>query len=172
MNFKSITWFAVLVAGLTLTACQTEKKTSSKALEPRPAPQVLSTIPSTVTQPPSAEGSEYPQPEMIGYPDGDTIDWRTVPEDFRPTPYREGTRLLPGERLGLIGPIIAEGGKGKNAYIAVYDSAGVLIGGLLKKEANEDPEKLRKLIELALKRSEHQNHFALTKMRQNGALDR
>ncbi len=172
MNIKSTIWFAVLFAVFSLTACQTEKTHTGKSLEPPPSRQVLPP-PSPVSPTPSiATESVLQQPQTIGYPDGDTIDWKTVPEDFRPLPYTDGTRQLPGERLGLVGPIIAEGGKGSDAYIAIFDSAGVLVGGILKKEANEDPEKLRLILEQALKRSEHQNHFALTKMRLNGALDR
>ena len=48
----------------------------------------------------------------------------------------------PGEQLGLIGPIIAHGGQGSKAYIAVYDPAGVLVGAITKKEAKADPKRL------------------------------
>jgi hypothetical protein len=67
----------------------------------------------------------------------------------------------PGERLGLIGPIIAHGGSGKDAYIAVYDPAGVLVGAVAKKEANENPERLQAIIRAAHKRAAIQNQSAL-----------
>lgn len=111
-------------------------------------------------------------PHPPGYPEGDTIDWRTVPEDYRPRPTFEGARELPGKKLGLIGPIIAEGGSGGKSYIVVYDAAGTFVGAIYKKEAKKNPEALRILLEDSLKRSEHQNRFSLEKMRQNGVLDR
>ena len=112
------------------------------------------------------------EPPLPGYPDGDTIDWRDVAEEYRPVPATVDGRELPGERLGLSGPIVAQGGTGRKAYIAVYDSAGVLIGGMLKNEAEKNPQEFHQLFQLALQRSELQNSFALEKMRQNGALDR
>ena len=111
-------------------------------------------------------------PHPPGYPAGDSIDWRTVPEEYRPLPAQQDDRELPGKRLGLIGPILAEGGSGSKAYLAVYDSAGVLVGVITKREANKDPEALRLLLEESLKRSEHQNRYSLEMMRKNGVLDR
>ncbi len=177
MKLKSILWVAVLFTMIILTACQPETQNTGKALEPEQPRQIASPSPSQISKPSPllnlpVQDPEHIQPINAGYPSEDTIDWESVPEDFRPLPYIEGTRHLPGERLGLTGPIIAEGGKGGSAYIAVFDAAGVLVGGVLKSEANENPEKLRIILEMALKRSEHQNHFTLTKMRQNGALDR
>ncbi len=69
-----------------------------------------------------------------------------------------------GEQLGLIGPIIAHGGSGRDAYIAVYDPAGVLVGAVTKKEAKENPERLKAIIQTAQKRAAIQNQFALISM--------
>ena len=82
--------------------------------------------------------------------------WKVVPED---------TDIeWPGEQLGLIGPIIAHGGSGKDAYIAVYDPAGVLVGAIRKKEAKENPGRLKAIIATAQKRAAIQNQFALISM--------
>ena len=112
------------------------------------------------------------EPPLPGYPDGDTIVWRDVAEEYRPTPVTVDGRELPGERLGLSGPIVAQGGTGRKAYITVYDSAGVMVGGMLKSEVKNNPQEFHRLFQLALQRSEFQSSFALEKMRQNGALDR
>jgi len=70
----------------------------------------------------------------------------------------------PGEQLGLIGPIITQGGEGKKAYIAVYDPAGVLLGAITKKDAKEDPKRLGAIIRIAQKRANIQNQYALISM--------
>ena len=146
---------AILLATLILAGCQAQKTTTGSSAK----------VDSTVSGQPEV-------PPLPGYPAGDSIDWSTVPEEYRPAPASPDSRELPGERLGLTGPIIADGGSGRNAYIAVYDPAGVLVGGILKKEAEENPEALRLLFEEAFNRSQIQNRFALEKMRENGALDR
>ena len=157
MKNSPFSLFAVffLLAAFALAGCQAQKAAQTGSAN----------MGADTSQPPKV-------PPLPGYPDGDSIDWRTVPEDYRPAPAEENARELPGERLGLTGPIIAEGGSGRNAYIVVYDPAGVLVGGILKKEAEENPEALRLLVEEAIYRSDIQNRFALEKMRENGALDR
>ena len=51
----------------------------------------------------------------------DTISWGSVEKgQWRMIP-RDTDIERPGEQMGLIGPIIAHGGQGKETYIAVYD---------------------------------------------------
>ncbi|QJB56566.1 hypothetical protein [Pseudodesulfovibrio sp. zrk46] len=100
----------------------------------------------------------------------DTIAWKDIPKDLRPANPYEGARELPGERLGLIGPIIAKGGAGKKPYIVVFDAAGTLVGGMLMKEVKKRPDQFRYLLQRALERSQAQNGAALQFMRQRGTL--
>lgn len=145
----------LLLAAFLLAGCQAQKTTQSGSAKI------------------GAEVDDRPEvPAIPGFPQGDSVDWSTVPQEYRPAPAEDDARELPGERLGLTGPIIAEGGSGRSTYLVVYDPAGVLVGGILKKEAEENPKAFRLLLEEALKRSEVQNRFALEKMLENGALDR
>ena len=94
----------------------------------------------------------------------DTISWISA-EKGRWWMAPSDTEIeWPGEQLGLIGPIIAHGGSGRDAYIAVYDPAGVLVGAVTKKEAKENPEHLKAIIQTAQKRAAIQNQFALISM--------
>jgi len=91
----------------------------------------------------------------------DTISWGSVEKgQWRMIP-RDTDIERPGEQMGLIGPIIAHGGEGKKAYIAVYDPAGVLVGAITKKEAKADPKRLEAIIQIAQKRAIIQNQYAL-----------
>jgi hypothetical protein len=63
----------------------------------------------------------------------------------------------PGERLGLIGPIVATGGKGAKQFVVVFDSAGIPVGALTRKAYKEDPGQLAELLARAQVRSELQN---------------
>ncbi len=91
----------------------------------------------------------------------DTVLWSGSEKDARPITPKDTAIEGPGERLGLLGPIIAYGGKGKKAYIAVYDPAGVLVGAITKKEAKADPERLKTILRIAQKRAIIQNHHGL-----------
>lgn len=91
----------------------------------------------------------------------DTISWGSVEKgQWRMIP-RNTDIEQPGEQLGLMGPIIAHGGEGKKAYIAVYDPAGILVGAITKKEAKADPKRLEAIIQIAQKRAIIQNQYAL-----------
>ncbi len=91
----------------------------------------------------------------------DTVDWKSTNVRNAVPVVKETDREWPGERLGLIGPIIAKGGAGSKRYLLVFDPAGVLVGGLTYKEFKNNPQRLDALIEKARIRGEHQNFMAL-----------
>jgi hypothetical protein len=91
----------------------------------------------------------------------DTISWISVEKGRWWMIPRDTDIEWPGEQLGLIGPIIAHGGQGKEAYIAVYDPAGVLVGAITKKDAKKNPERLEAIIRIAQKRAIIQNQYGL-----------
>ena len=94
----------------------------------------------------------------------DTVSWISTDKGMWWMTPNDTDIEWPGEQLGLIGPIIAHGGSGKDAYIAVYDPAGVLVGAITKKEAKKNPESLKAIIRTAQKRAAIQNQFALISM--------
>lgn len=100
----------------------------------------------------------------------DTVDWTSIPKELRPWGPYEGARELPGERLGLTGPIIAKGG-GKKPFLLVYDAAGALVGGMFIKDAKKRPEQFHLIIQEAMDRSRMQNGAALRTMILSGVLD-
>jgi hypothetical protein len=91
----------------------------------------------------------------------DTVDWRTVVGEGKPLRTKETDLEWLGEKMGLIGPIVAVGGSGSKRYVLVYDPAGVLVGGLTRKEVKKNPERLEKLVRRAHERGEVQNLHAL-----------
>lgn len=92
----------------------------------------------------------------------DSVDWSTVHPEQRPPHAGPGDREWPGEKIGLIGPIVAHSSKGsRTRYVLVYDAAGVLVGGMTHKEFKKDPEKFNALLEKAHQRSQHQNRMAM-----------
>lgn len=76
-------------------------------------------------------------------------------------PLGSGVLEHKGERYGLIGPIVATGTADGNEVIAVYDSAGIFIGAISRDDAENDPEKLKALVGLAMERGVIQNQAAL-----------
>lgn len=94
----------------------------------------------------------------------DTIFWIDSDKEASKITPKDSAIEWPGERLGLLGPIIAYGGQGKKAYIAVYDPAGGLVGAIFKNEAKKDPERLDAIIRTARKRAIIQNHYGLISM--------
>jgi hypothetical protein len=94
----------------------------------------------------------------------DTISWVSVEKGMWWMIPKDTDIEWPGERLGLVGPIIAHGGQGKKAYIAVYDPAGVLVGAITKKEAKENPKRLQEIIRIAQMRAIVQNQYGLISM--------
>ena len=91
----------------------------------------------------------------------DTVDWRTVVGEDKTLRIKETDLEWLGEKMGLIGPIVAVGGSGSKRYVLVYDPAGVLVGGLTRKEVKKNPQRLEKLVRLAHERGEVQNLHAL-----------
>ncbi|MEJ2154929.1 MAG: hypothetical protein P8X96_06315 [Desulfobacteraceae bacterium] len=91
----------------------------------------------------------------------DTVDWASLStRPFKPV-VKETDREWPGERMGLIGPIVTSHGEGSRRFVLVYDSAGVLVGGLAYKEYKKEPRLFETLIKKAQARSEYQNYLAL-----------
>lgn len=91
-------------------------------------------------------------------PARDTVDWQFVDTKGQPAWSAPTDREWPGEEIGVIGPIIAMGGRGSKAYVAVYDPGGIFIGALYLKEAREDPSRLENLLYLAQARGFIQNN--------------
>lgn len=91
----------------------------------------------------------------------DTVDWKSTNISGLLPVVKEIDREWPGERLGLIGPIVAKGGPGSKSYVTVYDPAGVLVGGLTYKEYKQSPQRLTELLKKAQLRAEHQNLMSL-----------
>ena len=100
-------------------------------------------------------------PTFSHKPPRDTVDWKSTNISGAVPVVNETDREWPGERLGLIGPIIAKGGAGSKRYVTVYDSAGVLIGAMTYAEYKKYPQRLVELVKKAQMRTEHQNLMAL-----------
>jgi len=111
--------------------------------------------------PPTVFSEEKP---FVHRANRDTVNWVSSEKGMWWMTPNDTDIEWPGEQLGLIGPIIAQGGTGKDAYIAVYDPAGVLVGAVTKKEAKKNPESLEAIIGAAQKRAAIQNQFALISM--------
>ena len=94
----------------------------------------------------------------------DTVFWTNTNEGTSQATPKDTAIEWPGERWGLLGPIIAYSGQGKKTTIAVYDPAGVLVGAITKKAADEDPRRLAAIIRLAQKRAIIQNQYGLVSM--------
>jgi len=112
----------------------------------------------SIIVPPTVFSEEKP---FVHRANRDTVNWNSSEKGMWWMTPNDTDIEWPGEQLGLIGPIIAQGGTGKEAYIAVYDPAGVLVGAVTKKEAKKNPESLEAIIRTAQKRAAIQNQFAL-----------
>ena len=115
----------------------------------------------SIIMPPTAFSEDKP---FVHRANRDTVSWISTDKGMWWMTPNDTDIEWPGEQLGLIGPIIAHGGSGKDAYIAVYDPAGVLVGAVTKKEAKKNPESLKAIIRTAQKRAAIQNQFALISM--------
>ncbi len=91
----------------------------------------------------------------------DTMDWTSLGTRPLKPADKETDLEWPGERMGLIGPIVTSHGQGSRRFVLVYDSAGVLVGGLTYKEYQKEPRRFDALIEKAQARSEYQNEMAM-----------
>lgn len=161
----------VLTFILLLAGCQAQKS-GTGTTTPTVPPAKSKASPPPVPQA-SAQSSGYgimPPPRVDIESIKDTVVWETVPSDLRPDSPHEGARELPGERLGLIGPIVAKSTSAEKPYIVVYDSSGALVGGLLLEEARREPDRLNYLLQRAMERSAVQNRMALEVMRTYGTL--
>ncbi len=87
----------------------------------------------------------------------DSVDWSSLNQAGQTPETKETDLEWPGERLGLIGPIVATGGTGSNQFIIVFDPAGIPVGTLTRKTYKKDPMQLAKLLAKAQVRSEIQN---------------
>lgn len=91
---------------------------------------------------------------FVHRPEIDSVVWENLNPPFDSQKPGDMDREWPGEKMGLAGPIVAEGGVGWNAYYVVYDATGALVGGIMKREAAEHPEYLLALIMAAHDRSQ------------------
>ena len=91
----------------------------------------------------------------------DTVNWATTNTNRLKPIAKETDREHLGERIGLIGPIVATHGVGSKRFVLVYDSAGVLVGGLTYKVYKKEPQRFEALMKKAQMRSEHQNIMAV-----------
>ena len=125
--------------------------------------------------PPTTAGTTAPAPSTTAGPTvaaptpatatkTDTIDWATQGAPLPPPPVREGDTEGLAESKGLIGPLVAVGGKRSEVYILVYDPAGVLVGALRQEEVRQNPRKLENLVAIAHARAEIQNFHAMQVM--------
>jgi len=87
----------------------------------------------------------------------DSVDWSSLNQAGQTPKAGETDLEWPGERLGLIGPIVATGGSGSDQFIIVFDPAGIPVGALTRKSYKKDPMLLAKLLAKAQVRSEIQN---------------
>lgn len=168
MHYRPLIYTLLLVFLASLMGCAAGDPSSSapstkKPDAPSPPTEVPATAPQSVaapsqkTTPPTKPGG----PTFSHKPPRDTVDWESTNIGKVVPVVKETDREWPGERLGLIGPIIAKGGAGSKRYVTVYDSAGVLIGGMTYAEYKKSPERMTELLQTAQMRSEHQNRMAL-----------
>lgn len=123
----------------------------------------------TAKTPPSAQvataTSVAPQPSPTAQTaHRDTVNWSDFHLPITPGSPNDDDPELLGEKLGLIGPIITTGGRGRKAFIAVYDAGGVLIGTVYQSRAQKHPEILLEMINLAQMRSAIQAEMAIRAM--------
>jgi hypothetical protein len=86
--------------------------------------------------------------------DNDSVVWANTDVFLKPLAPEEMDREWPGEKAGLVGPIVATGGTGSNAYLVVFDGTGALVGGVMKREAKKHPELFINLLVAADKRGQ------------------
>ena len=97
-----------------------------------------------------ADTAKQPAPEEAGRSTRDSVVWGDDPA-AKPA-VDEASLEYKGERYGLVGPIVASSGDGRKDVIAVFDPAGVLVGTLSRKEADQHPDKLKNLVRIAAER--------------------
>jgi len=87
----------------------------------------------------------------------DSVDWASLNQAGRIPEVQETDLEWPGERMGLIGPIVAYGRKDSERFIIVFDPAGIPVGSISRKAYQKEPAKLAELLAKAQLRSEIQN---------------
>ena len=123
---------------------------------------LLITSLSCVTGEPTGSAEKTQAPDVFDHKAvHDTVDWRTVVGEDNHLIVPATDLEWPGEKMGLIGPIVATGGVGSERYVLVYDPAGVLVGGMTREDVQKHPERLEKFVRLAHERGEIQNLHAL-----------
>lgn len=157
---KRLLSFSLLFVPLTLLiGCVSSDPPSSGTTAGGP-PAAPPTVASPTKE--AAPSAKITNPAFSHKSTRDTVDWKTTNIIGLVPVVKETDREWPGERLGLIGPIVAKGGPvGSKSYVTVYDPAGVLVGGLTYKEYKQSPQRLIELLKKAQLRAEHQNLMSL-----------
>ena len=162
--------FLSLLIGCAASDTSSSSPAAEKPAAPSPPAEEPAETPETVAAP-SKQTTPPAKPEGPAFshkPPRDTVDWESTNIGKVVPVVNETDREWPGERMGLMGPIIAKGGTGSKRYVTVYDSAGVLIGGMTYAEYKKYPERMSELLLKAQKRSEHQNLMAMRYLVQKG----
>ena len=115
------------------------------------------TQPKTAAAPASAAVAQKSGPIFDHKAPRDSVDWASLNPSGNLPEVKETDLEWPGERLGLIGPIVATGGSGAKQFIIVFDPAGIPVGALTRKAYKKDPGQLADLLAKAQVRSELQN---------------
>ncbi len=155
--------FIALLIGCAAGDPSSSTQMEEKPTEPPTPTEEPATAPKTVAAPSKkATPSVKPEGPTFSHKSSqDTVEWESTNISGVVPVTKETDREWPGERLGLIGPIVAKGGVGSKSYVTVYDSAGVLIGGMTYAEYKKSPDRMTELLQTAQKRSEHQNRMVL-----------
>ncbi len=161
--FPRSLWILLILLPLIGLGCAAKESTPSAGAPSQTTKPSPPAAPATAKpDKPAAVAEAKTAPLPVGPPD--TIDWYTPGLPLPAPGVAEVDREGVAESLGLVGPLVAVGGKGSDVYILVFDPAGVLVGALPQKEVKQDPRKLEKLVLLAHERAEIQNDHALTVM--------
>ncbi len=97
----------------------------------------------------------------------DSVNWASLNKAGKVPQVKETDLEWPGERIGLIGPIVASGKTEKDEFLIVYDPAGIPVGLLTRTAYQENPTRLAELLAKAQVRSELQNLATLSHLAGN-----
>ena len=161
--FPRTLWILLIILPLIGFGCAAKESTPSAGAPSQTTKPGPPAAPDTQTPDKPAAMAEAKTTPLPASPP-DTIDWHTPGLPLPAPGVGEVDREGVAESLGLVGPLVAVGGKGSDVYILVFDPAGVLVGALPQKEVKQNPLKLEKLVLLAHERAEIQNDHALTVM--------
>ncbi|MFC1754867.1 S8 family peptidase [Thermoproteota archaeon] len=79
----------------------------------------------------------------------DSVGWDNINTVKKPPKTGTNDKEHPGEKIGLHGPVITYGGKGKKEALVVYDPSGVVTCAITAAEAKKDPAAAQKKLEQA-----------------------